>query len=104
MQLRVSKSTRALPYQLYCEDRRLSLPCDGIYFKAIMLNDVDREVSQFDNESWMSFLDMCACFMNIENGPTSGPAAGRIKKHIQPSELFQIARSCLSEVIHMGAL
>ena len=86
VQLRVSKSTRGLQCQLYCEDRRLSLPRDGMYFKTIMLKDVDREVFQFDNESLMSFLDLCACFMNIENGPTSGPAASRIKTHIQPSE------------------
>ena len=65
VQLRVSKSTRGLHCQLYCEDRRLSLPRDGMYFKTIMLKDVDREVFQFDNESLMSFLDLCACFMIV---------------------------------------
>ena len=103
VQLRVSKSTRCLPRQLYCEDKRLSLPRDGMHFKTIMHKDVDREVFQLDNELLMSFLDMCARFMNIENGPTSGPAAGRIKKKIQSSELFQMARSCLSEVVHKSA-
>ena len=73
-------------------------------FKAIMLKDVDREVFQFDHESLMSFLDLCACFMNIENGPTSGPAAANIKKQFQPSELFHMARSCLSEVVQKSAL
>ena len=104
VQLRVSKSTQGLRCQLYCEDRRLSLPRDGMYFKTIMLKDVDREVFHFDNEPLMSFLDLCACFMNIENGPTSGPAASRIKKKTQSSKLFQMARSCLSEVVHKSAI
>ena len=53
VQLRVSKSTRGLTRQLYCEDRRLSLPRGGLHAEAIMLKDVDREVFQVDNESLM---------------------------------------------------
>ena len=93
VQVRVSNSTRDVQCQLYCEDRRLILPRDGMCFKAIMRKDVDREVFQFDNESLMAFLDLRACLMNIENGPTSAPAAANIKNKLQSSELFQMALS-----------
>ena len=86
-----------LECQLYCEDKRLSLPGPGRAFKTISLKG-RKDIPMFNEEQLERFLDMCVSFMNVDMTTPLQPAAKASMRRVLESPVYKETRGRLMAI------
>ena len=97
MTVRSSDIDPWLECQLYCEDKKLSLPGPGRAFKTISLKGRN-DIPMFNEEQLERFLDMCVSFMNVDMTTPLQPAAKASMKRVLESPVYKQTRSRMSAI------
>ena len=84
--------------QIYCEEPALSLPAEGIQFKALLV-DAD-SVPLLTPDLLQKWIDFCAMFLDLENYTPQGPAESRARRYMAERRTMTIAKHITTSAPH----